>query len=135
MLKNLWLLPTELWFPIKFFSINATSLTIIGVAVKLSMDLNTVMPRRVDQLIKRSSARSRSLPKVARSGSPKTVPPSTEEVLEGRADAAKNRTSVASEYRVQKAVFLFGKTENILKIIDRQSMSSLRPDQMAYIDK
>ncbi|CAL1401490.1 unnamed protein product [Linum trigynum] len=43
------------WFPTKFFSINATSLTIITVAVKFSVDLNTPMPSRVDQLTKLSS--------------------------------------------------------------------------------
>ncbi|CAK7355843.1 unnamed protein product [Dovyalis caffra] len=45
----------KFWCPTKFFSINATSLTIIAVAVKLSVDLNTAMPRRVDQLAKLSS--------------------------------------------------------------------------------
>ncbi|KAL9387233.1 hypothetical protein Peur_020357 [Populus x canadensis] len=45
----------KFWFPSKYFSINATSLTIIAVAVKLSVDLNTAMPRRVDQLAKLSS--------------------------------------------------------------------------------
>ncbi|CAN0908512.1 hypothetical protein LINGRAHAP2_LOCUS25327 [Linum grandiflorum] len=43
------------WFPSKFFSINATSLTVIAVAVKFSVDLNTPMPSRVDQLSKLSS--------------------------------------------------------------------------------
>ncbi|KAH7514157.1 hypothetical protein FEM48_Zijuj11G0058900 [Ziziphus jujuba var. spinosa] len=46
----------KFWFPCKFFSINATSLTLIGVAIKLSVDLNTPMPRRQDQLAKLSSA-------------------------------------------------------------------------------
>lgn len=46
----------KLWFPSKFFSINATSLTLIGVAVKLSVDLNTAMPSRQDQLAKLSSS-------------------------------------------------------------------------------
>lgn len=46
----------KLWFPCKFFTINATSLTIISVAVKLSVDLNTPMPRGQDQLAKLSSA-------------------------------------------------------------------------------
>ncbi|KAE8661821.1 hypothetical protein F3Y22_tig00113722pilonHSYRG00082 [Hibiscus syriacus] len=45
----------KLWFPCKFFTINATSLTIITVAVKLSVDLNTPMPRGQDQLAKLSS--------------------------------------------------------------------------------
>ncbi|XWS49748.1 hypothetical protein CRYUN_Cryun12cG0029500 [Craigia yunnanensis] len=43
------------WFPCKFFTINATSLTIITVAIKLSVDLNTPMPRGQDQLVKLSS--------------------------------------------------------------------------------
>ncbi|CAN1333495.1 hypothetical protein LINPERPRIM_LOCUS36063 [Linum perenne] len=43
------------WFPTKLFSINATSLTVTTVAVKLSVDLNTPMPSRVDQLSKLSS--------------------------------------------------------------------------------
>ncbi|XWS61976.1 hypothetical protein CRYUN_Cryun07bG0171100 [Craigia yunnanensis] len=45
----------KLWFPCKFFTINATSLTIITVAIKLSIDLNTPMPRGQDQLAKLSS--------------------------------------------------------------------------------
>ncbi|KAE8671753.1 hypothetical protein F3Y22_tig00111941pilonHSYRG00248 [Hibiscus syriacus] len=50
-----WIPPLELWFPCKFFTINATSLTVITVAVKLSVDLNTPMPRGQDQLAKLSS--------------------------------------------------------------------------------
>ncbi|KAL6556907.1 hypothetical protein OROHE_006783 [Orobanche hederae] len=45
----------KLWFPSKFFALNATTLTLIGVAVKLSVDLNTSMPRLHDQLAKLSS--------------------------------------------------------------------------------
>ncbi|KAL0329569.1 UNVERIFIED_CONTAM: hypothetical protein Sradi_4943600 [Sesamum radiatum] len=40
----------KFWFPCKFFALNATTLTLIGVAVKLSVDLNTSMPRPQDQL-------------------------------------------------------------------------------------
>ncbi|KAM7494094.1 hypothetical protein LguiB_028703 [Lonicera macranthoides] len=43
------------WFPCKYFSLNATTLTLIGVAVKLSVDLNTSMPRLQEQLAKLSS--------------------------------------------------------------------------------
>ncbi|KAK4843368.1 hypothetical protein QYF36_007294 [Acer negundo] len=46
----------KLWFPCKFFSLNATSLTLIAVAIKFSVDLNTAMPRKQDQLAKLSSA-------------------------------------------------------------------------------
>ncbi|CAM8878554.1 unnamed protein product [Rhodiola kirilowii] len=46
----------KFWFPCKFFSLNATTLTLIGVAVKLSVDLNTPMPSRDDQLAKLSSS-------------------------------------------------------------------------------
>ncbi|PNX63951.1 plant/MNJ7-17 protein, partial [Trifolium pratense] len=42
----------KLWFPSKYFCLNATSLTIIAVTVKLSVDLNTPMPHRHDQLAK-----------------------------------------------------------------------------------
>ncbi|KAH6771800.1 transmembrane protein [Perilla frutescens var. frutescens] len=45
----------KLWFPCKFFALNATTLTLIGVAVKLAVDLNTSMPRPQDQLAKLSS--------------------------------------------------------------------------------
>ncbi|XP_073133037.1 uncharacterized protein [Henckelia pumila] len=45
----------KFWFPCKFFALNATTLTIIAVAVKLSVDLNTSMPRSHDQLTKLSS--------------------------------------------------------------------------------
>ncbi|WCJ25940.1 hypothetical protein M5689_007792 [Euphorbia peplus] len=46
----------KFWFPNKYFCINATSLTILTVAIKLSVDLNTPMPRRIDQLSKLSSS-------------------------------------------------------------------------------
>nr|KYP55347.1 hypothetical protein KK1_001559 [Cajanus cajan] len=46
----------KLWFPCKFFCLNATSLALIAVAVKLSVDLNTPMPHRNDQLSKLSSS-------------------------------------------------------------------------------
>ncbi|PSR91578.1 G-type lectin S-receptor-like serine/threonine-protein kinase [Actinidia chinensis var. chinensis] len=46
----------KLWFPCKYFSLNATTLTLIAVAAKLSVDLNASMPRRQDQLAKLSSA-------------------------------------------------------------------------------
>lgn len=46
----------KFWFPCKFFSLNATTLTLIAVAVKLSVDLNTAMPGSQDQLAKLSSA-------------------------------------------------------------------------------
>ncbi|XP_022154499.1 uncharacterized protein LOC111021764 [Momordica charantia] len=46
----------KLWFPCKFFTLNSTSLTLIAVAIKLSVDLNTSMPGREDQLAKLSSA-------------------------------------------------------------------------------
>ncbi|XP_051114659.1 uncharacterized protein LOC127240182 [Andrographis paniculata] len=45
----------KFWFPCKFFSLNATTLTLIGVAVKLAVDLNTSMPHAHDQLAKLSS--------------------------------------------------------------------------------
>ncbi|XP_017239503.1 uncharacterized protein LOC108212289 [Daucus carota subsp. sativus] len=45
----------KLWFPCSFFSLNATTLTLVAVAVKLSVDLNTSMPRSQDQLVKLSS--------------------------------------------------------------------------------
>lgn len=46
----------KFWFPCKFFSLNATTLTLIAVAVKFSVDLNTSMPHRQDQLAKVSSS-------------------------------------------------------------------------------
>uniref|UniRef100_A0A5B6YQT6 Uncharacterized protein n=1 Tax=Davidia involucrata TaxID=16924 RepID=A0A5B6YQT6_DAVIN len=46
----------KFWFPCKFFSLNATTLTLIAVAIKLSVDLNTSMPHPQDQLAKLSSA-------------------------------------------------------------------------------
>ncbi|XP_028762592.1 uncharacterized protein LOC114720996 [Neltuma alba] len=46
----------KFWFPCKYFSLNATSLTLIGVAVKLSVDLDTSMPRPSEQLAKLSSS-------------------------------------------------------------------------------
>ncbi|KAL0417114.1 UNVERIFIED_CONTAM: hypothetical protein Slati_3543300 [Sesamum latifolium] len=46
----------KLWFPCKYFSLNATYLTILGVAMKLPMDLNTSLLYDADGL-----ARVRSL--------------------------------------------------------------------------
>lgn len=46
----------KFWFPTKYFSLNATSLTLIAVAVKLSVDLNTSMPRHHEQLAKLTSS-------------------------------------------------------------------------------
>ncbi|QHO49505.1 uncharacterized protein DS421_1g14520 [Arachis hypogaea] len=46
----------KFWFPCRYFCLNATSLTIIGVALKLSVDLNTPVPQRHDQLAKLSSS-------------------------------------------------------------------------------
>ncbi|KAL0736725.1 hypothetical protein Bca4012_012935 [Brassica carinata] len=46
----------KFWFPCKYFSLNATSLTFIAVGIKLSVDLNTSMPSRHDQLSKLSSS-------------------------------------------------------------------------------
>ncbi|KAI3454478.1 hypothetical protein Pfo_011141 [Paulownia fortunei] len=45
----------NLWFPCKYFSLNATSLTLLAVAMKLPMDLNTNMLYQADWLAKFSS--------------------------------------------------------------------------------
>ncbi|XP_058084503.1 uncharacterized protein LOC131232279 [Magnolia sinica] len=42
----------NLWFPSRNFSLNATSLALLGIAAKLPIDLNTSMPHRQDQLAK-----------------------------------------------------------------------------------
>ncbi|KAL4560781.1 hypothetical protein LXL04_032935 [Taraxacum kok-saghyz] len=46
---------TKLWFPCKYFTLNAASLTLIAVAVKLPMDLTNLMPGYVDQAAKLGS--------------------------------------------------------------------------------
>ncbi|KAK9079586.1 hypothetical protein SSX86_001259 [Deinandra increscens subsp. villosa] len=46
----------KFWFPCHFFTLNATSLTIIAISIKFSVDLNAAMPRRQDQLAKVSSS-------------------------------------------------------------------------------
>ncbi|XP_076956599.1 uncharacterized protein LOC143631861 [Bidens hawaiensis] len=45
----------KLWFPCKFFTINAASLTVIAVAMKLPVDLSASMPGVVDQVSKLGS--------------------------------------------------------------------------------
>ncbi|KAL2243717.1 UNVERIFIED_CONTAM: hypothetical protein Sindi_0489700 [Sesamum indicum] len=45
----------KLWFPCKYFSLNATSLTILGVAMKLPMDLDTLFMYESDGLARFSS--------------------------------------------------------------------------------
>ncbi|KAJ9554757.1 hypothetical protein OSB04_009371 [Centaurea solstitialis] len=45
----------KLWFPCKYFTINAASLTVIAVAIKLPMDLNNPMPGDVDKAAKLGS--------------------------------------------------------------------------------
>ncbi|KAD4888178.1 hypothetical protein E3N88_20251 [Mikania micrantha] len=42
----------KLWFPCKFFTLNAASLAVIAVAIKLPMDLNNLMPGYMDQDVK-----------------------------------------------------------------------------------
>ncbi|PWA87103.1 hypothetical protein CTI12_AA135620 [Artemisia annua] len=39
----------KLWFPCKYFTLNAASLSVIAVAIKLPMDINNSMPGDVDQ--------------------------------------------------------------------------------------
>ncbi|KAI3723271.1 hypothetical protein L2E82_34741 [Cichorium intybus] len=39
----------KLWLPCKFFTLNAASLTVMAVAMKLPMDLNNLVPGDVDQ--------------------------------------------------------------------------------------
>nr|XP_043625862.1 uncharacterized protein LOC122597319 [Erigeron canadensis] len=46
----------KFWFPCRFFTLNATTLTFIAIAIKFSVDLNAAMPRRQDQLAKVSSS-------------------------------------------------------------------------------
>ncbi|CAH1452451.1 unnamed protein product [Lactuca virosa] len=45
----------KLWFPCKYFTLNAASLTLIAVAIKLPMDLTSLMPGYVDQAAKLGS--------------------------------------------------------------------------------
>ncbi|KAK1274525.1 hypothetical protein QJS04_geneDACA012406 [Acorus gramineus] len=42
----------KLWFPCKWFALNATSLTVLAISTKLPVDLNTSMPGRFNQLSK-----------------------------------------------------------------------------------
>ncbi|KAJ9549512.1 LOW QUALITY PROTEIN: hypothetical protein OSB04_022055 [Centaurea solstitialis] len=42
----------KLWFPSKYFTLNAASITIITIAMKLPVDLSTPMPANVDQFAK-----------------------------------------------------------------------------------
>ncbi|KAI3523304.1 hypothetical protein L1887_01365 [Cichorium endivia] len=42
----------KLWFPCKYFTLNAASLTVIAVAIKLPMDLTTLMPGSMDMAAK-----------------------------------------------------------------------------------
>ncbi|KAD3641919.1 hypothetical protein E3N88_31143 [Mikania micrantha] len=39
----------KLWFPCKYFSLNAASITIIAIAMKLPVDLSTPMPTYIDK--------------------------------------------------------------------------------------
>ncbi|XP_076913744.1 uncharacterized protein LOC143572469 [Bidens hawaiensis] len=45
----------KLWFPCKYFTLNAASLTVIAIAMKLPMDLTDSMPHAVDQAAKLGS--------------------------------------------------------------------------------
>ncbi|XP_059277711.1 uncharacterized protein LOC132031837 [Lycium ferocissimum] len=45
----------KLWFPCKYFSLNAATLTLLAVAMKLPLDLNTTMWRANDEQTKLSS--------------------------------------------------------------------------------
>ncbi|KAJ8557960.1 hypothetical protein K7X08_004726 [Anisodus acutangulus] len=45
----------KFWLPCRFFTLNAASLTLLGVVVKLPLDLNNPMPGEIDQMAKLSS--------------------------------------------------------------------------------
>ncbi|KAL7604202.1 hypothetical protein Lser_V15G18645 [Lactuca serriola] len=45
----------KFWFPCKYFTLNAASLTVIAIAIKLPMDLTTLMPGYVDRAAKLGS--------------------------------------------------------------------------------
>ncbi|XP_049372988.1 uncharacterized protein LOC125837959 [Solanum verrucosum] len=45
----------KFWLPCRFFTFNAASLTLLGVVVKLPLDLNNPMPGKIDQMAKLSS--------------------------------------------------------------------------------
>ncbi|XP_071730194.1 uncharacterized protein [Rutidosis leptorrhynchoides] len=45
----------KLWFSCKYFTLNAASLTVIAVAMKLPVDLTTLMPGEIDQYAKLGS--------------------------------------------------------------------------------
>ncbi|KAI3679389.1 hypothetical protein L2E82_51298 [Cichorium intybus] len=45
----------RLWFPCKYFTLNAASVTVIAIAIKLPMDLTNLMPGYVDQAAKLGS--------------------------------------------------------------------------------
>lgn len=45
----------KFWLPCRFFTFNAASLTLLGVVVKLPLDLNNPMPGKSDQMAKLSS--------------------------------------------------------------------------------
>jgi hypothetical protein len=46
-----------------------------------------------------------------------------------------SRAVTDREHCVRRAVFILGKTEKIRKLLDQQPISTLDPDQMAYIDE
>nr|GEV18107.1 hypothetical protein CTI12_AA135620 [Tanacetum cinerariifolium] len=45
----------KLWFPCRYFTLNAASLSVIAVAIKLPMDINNLIPGDVDQATKLGS--------------------------------------------------------------------------------
>ncbi|KAF3652885.1 putative nascent polypeptide-associated complex subunit alpha-like protein-like [Capsicum annuum] len=45
----------KLWLPCRFFTLKTASLTLLGVVVKLPLDLNNPMPGEIDQMAKLSS--------------------------------------------------------------------------------
>ncbi|XP_071708715.1 uncharacterized protein [Rutidosis leptorrhynchoides] len=45
----------KLWFPCKYFTLNAASITVITVAMKLPVDLSTLLPGHLDQTTKLGS--------------------------------------------------------------------------------
>nr|GFA50842.1 hypothetical protein CTI12_AA298070 [Tanacetum cinerariifolium] len=45
----------KLWFPYNYFTLNAASLSVVAVAIKLPIDINNSMPGDVDQAAKLGS--------------------------------------------------------------------------------
>ncbi|KAI3774898.1 hypothetical protein L1987_49461 [Smallanthus sonchifolius] len=138
----------KLWFPSKYFSLNAASITVITVAMKLPVDLSSDMPSYMDQATKLESLAfmctmmANFMPSLAAMDN-KTLLANIIDIFSAcftnipQVITVKCHESVIekTEVSVKVAAKLLGKTTQIIERLETCEVPSMNPDKMAYVDE